>query len=174
MTDRVKESLFNRLRSRDVLCGDALDLFAGTGTLGLESLSRGMDHCTFVERDRSALDFLRRNLHDLDLAARASVHRMDALSAAWADLLSARPVRLVLCDPPYRLTEEASGMDRVATMIASLAAVVEPGGLLMLRTQRQTPVNPVSGWEGLQCHLYGSMQLAFYQRGERPSAAQGS
>jgi len=162
MTDRVKESLFNRLSARDVLRGHVLDLFAGTGTLGLESLSRGADHCTFVDRDRSAIELLRRNLRDLDLEARATVCQVDALAAAWPALLRDRPLHLVLCDPPYRMTEEAAERRRVVTMIETLASTIEAEGLLMLRTQRQTVVGPVRGWEGPDRFLYGSMLLSFF------------
>ena len=164
MTDRVKESLFNRLKARDVLHGEVLDLFAGTGSLGLETLSRGADHCTFIERDRSAVELLHRNLQTLGLESRATVRRMNALSASWAALVDDRMVRLVLCDPPYRMTEHDAGLHRITVTLAALAVVVEPGGLLMLRTPRATAVDPIEGWEGPESHLYGSMRLAFFQR----------
>lgn len=162
MTDRVKESLFNRLHARDVLRGNVLDVFAGTGTLGLESLSRGAEHCTFVDRDRSAIELLRRNLRDLDLEARSTVCQVDALAAAWPALLRGHPIRLVLCDPPYRMTEEAPEQRRIVTMIESLASTIESEGLLMLRTQRQTAVGPVRGWTGPDRFPYGSMLLSFF------------
>jgi len=164
MTDRVKESLFNRLRAREGLHGHVLDLFAGTGTLGLESLSRGVKHCTFVERDRGAVGLLRRNLQELGLEDRATVCRVDAFATAWTDLLGNRPLRLILCDPPYLFTSEPSGMQRVISMIEALESVTAPGGLLMLRTQRKATVGSVGRWCGPEQHPYGSMTLSFYQR----------
>ena len=69
ITDRVKENLFNRLHSLGVLgYGRVLDVFCGTGSMGLEALSRGADHCTFVDRDRDAIDRLQQNLDTLGIA----------------------------------------------------------------------------------------------------------
>ena len=75
-TDKVREAVFNALVSRD-LVRDArvADLFAGTGALGIEALSRGADHCTFVERDRNVVRTLRANIEQLGLTARSRVAR---------------------------------------------------------------------------------------------------
>ena len=96
-TDKVREAVFNALVSRD-LVRDArvADLFAGTGALGIEALSRGADHCTFVERDRNVVRTLLANVERLGLADRSRVLAADALSQARG-----LDVDLVLADPPY-------------------------------------------------------------------------
>lgn len=101
-TDRVREALFSTLGDR-VVGAKVLDLFAGSGALGIEALSRGAEHATFVERDRRAVRVLRENLTELGLRAR--VHAFD-VGRFVRDLDGIEPSAaydLVLCDPPYRL-----------------------------------------------------------------------
>ncbi|MBC8144115.1 MAG: 16S rRNA (guanine(966)-N(2))-methyltransferase RsmD, partial [bacterium] len=101
-TDRVRESVFNMLTSRiDFDQIDVLDLFAGTGALGIESLSRGAARCTFVESDRRTAMLIEENLRALDLADRGRVNVHDALKfIAETD----QTFDLVLADPPYAAT----------------------------------------------------------------------
>lgn len=98
-SDRVREATFNALTSLGVLDGArVLDAFAGSGALGIEALSRGAEHCRFVERDRAALAALRDNLDRCGLGRdRAEVVVGDAASAGggWD---------LALLDPPYAFT----------------------------------------------------------------------
>ena len=95
-TERVREAVFNSLGSADAIDGaEFLDLWAGTGALGIEALSRGAARCTFVERDRGAAAVLRDNLRTLGLEGRSRVVVGDALAAA------ATPADVVLADPPY-------------------------------------------------------------------------
>ena len=100
-TDRVRESLFGALAGGrfDDPITDArvLDLFAGTGALGLESLSRGAAHATFVERGRPALSLLSKNIALLQEEARSRVISVDATRLPMADT----PASLVFLDPPY-------------------------------------------------------------------------
>ncbi len=94
--DRLRETLFNWLQGR--LAGArCLDLFAGSGALGLEALSRGAGECVFVERDRRAADSLRR--HCQQLGASARVHCRDALD--WLQTPPQSPFELVFLDPPF-------------------------------------------------------------------------
>lgn len=100
--DRVKEALFSSLQL--VVPGaSVLDLFAGSGGLGLEALSRGAARVTFVERDRRALDALRRNIATVDLPG-TDVVAADAMQALEGELPGA-PFDLVLADPPYRYSD---------------------------------------------------------------------
>lgn len=97
-TDKVRQAVFNSLTSMGVLEGAVVaDLFAGSGALGIEALSRGAERCIFVERDRAALQALRANIATLGLAERCTVHATDVL--AW--LPAMRGVDLCLVDPPY-------------------------------------------------------------------------
>jgi len=112
-SDRAREGLFSMLASRlGSLEGlEVADLFAGTGALGLEALSRGAAHCTFVERDPAALKVLKRNLDRLDAAGRAEVRAQAAEHAAPPRA----PCDLVLIDPPYRSGLARLALDRIAT-----------------------------------------------------------
>jgi 16S rRNA (guanine966-N2)-methyltransferase len=102
-SEKVREAVFDILRgSRVVLEGaHVLDLFAGSGALGIEALSRGAAHATFVDSARSALTAIRGNLRALGVADRATVVAGDAVVSA-ARHAPAAPWRLVFVDPPYR------------------------------------------------------------------------
>ncbi len=116
-SDRVREALFSSLAARDVLSGArVMDLYAGSGALGLEAASRGAAEVTLVESDRAAASVIRDNAARLGL--RASVLPVTVGSALAGP---ARPLDLVLLDPPYDLPEEALGED--------LAALVSRGWL---------------------------------------------
>jgi 16S rRNA (guanine966-N2)-methyltransferase len=98
-SDRVREAWFSILAGE--LPGAAvLDLFAGSGALGLEALSRGASRVDFVEVSKSSLLALRANVAALDVESRVGIHREDAL--AFVERLDARAYDLVLADPPYR------------------------------------------------------------------------
>ena len=99
-SDRAREGLFSMLASRlgSFEGLQVADLFAGTGALGLEALSRGAAYCTFVERDPAALEVLKRNLDNMDAAERAEIRA----AAAEHSAPPRPPCDLVLIDPPYR------------------------------------------------------------------------
>lgn len=135
-TDKVRQAMFNSLDSSGVL-DDAvvLDLYAGSGALGIEALSRGAAKCTFVERDRSALLALRANIELLQLGDRATVVGTDVL--AWAP--SARNIDLVFADPPY----DFEGWDRLLSLLQAPLVVAEadheiqaPSGWQLVRSRR--------------------------------------
>jgi len=101
-SDRVREATFNALSSLDLLRdADVLDLFAGSGALGIEALSRGAARATFVEQGRPALHVLRANLAELDLEHRATVVPMDVLRFVSRPR---SPFDVALADPPYAFT----------------------------------------------------------------------
>ncbi len=109
-TDRVREATFNALGSRDLVVGaQVADLFAGSGAIGIEALSRGAEHCTFVERDRDALRALRTNLDTLGIADRSRVVTGDVLAVA-----AAVDADLVFADPPYDFDGVGPAARRVA------------------------------------------------------------
>jgi 16S rRNA (guanine966-N2)-methyltransferase len=127
-SDRVREALFSMLG--DVGGLRVLDLFAGSGALGIEALSRGAAHATFVERSAPALAALRANLASLRLEARARVHAGDALTA----LRGAGPYDLVFLDPPYAAAEAlASELSR------ALPAVLAAGARVVSESDRRAP-----------------------------------
>jgi 16S rRNA (guanine966-N2)-methyltransferase len=164
ITDRVKTSLFDRLTSMAVLEGAVLDIFSGTGSLGLEALSREVDHVTFIERDRGARELLKVNLKTLGFDDKSAVLSVDALSTTWIPLLPHRPVNLIFLDPPYRMMHDEKDLPRLAELMAKLAEVTAEEGVLVLRTDDRATAPTVAGWQGPASHAYGSMVLHFYQR----------
>jgi 16S rRNA (guanine966-N2)-methyltransferase len=113
MMDRVKESLFAILSGYEVIHGRALDLFAGTGSLGIELLSRGVDSVDFVERRREACAVIRENLRHTKLTEHAHVHQMMAERFITAG--STQPYAIIVMDPPYASP----------TIEATIAAIAE-------------------------------------------------
>lgn len=112
--DRTRETLFSMLVSR---LGSfeglhVADLFAGSGTLGIEALSRGAAHCLFAEQDRAALDVLRANLTALDATSRADVRSSSVLSLGPAP----RAYDLILMDPPYGTGAGEVALDKLARL----------------------------------------------------------
>ncbi|HEV2999774.1 MAG TPA: 16S rRNA (guanine(966)-N(2))-methyltransferase RsmD [Solirubrobacteraceae bacterium] len=131
-SDRVREALFSILGPLD---GEAvLDLYAGSGALGIEALSRGAGSAVFVERDTRALAALRANLDALGV--RADVRRGDALAALREARKRGETYDLVLCDPPYRL---APGLGR--PLGEALAPVLADGARVVTESDRRTPLD---------------------------------
>lgn len=105
-SDRVREAVFNALGSRGLPDGaTALDLFAGTGALGIEALSRGADAVVFVEHDRAALSALRANLASTGVGDRATVVATRAEVWLQSDECHRAHFDVVFCDPPYAFGE---------------------------------------------------------------------
>lgn len=150
-TDKVREAVFNALGSLGVVEGARIvDLFAGTGAMGIEALSRGADHCVFVEQDRAALGVLRSNLKNLDLESRTTVISGDAEHIAAQQ----RDVDVLIADPPYGYNDWASLLDGVEA------------GLVVLESDR--PVGDIAGWDTVREKKYGRTFVAFLQRAEGP------
>jgi 16S rRNA (guanine966-N2)-methyltransferase len=150
-TDKVREAVFNALGSLD-LVRDArvADLFAGSGALGIEALSRGAAHCTFVERDRSALRVLRDNLEHLGVADRARVVPGDAIATAGGDF------DLVLADPPYQF----DGWSGLLSKIGAPFVVAESG-----RALDDVDALQISGWKATRpSRRYGRTWVTFLER----------
>jgi 16S rRNA (guanine966-N2)-methyltransferase len=132
MPDRVRESIFGMLGTR-AENATVLDLFAGSGAIGLEALSRGAKSCLFVERDRGAAEVLERNIQVLKVESRTQLVVGDALGMS-VPARSPRPVDLVFMDPPYPLVLEPVGWERVKEQGAHLGALLADDGFLVLRT----------------------------------------
>jgi len=152
-SDRAREALFSMLNSRQALLDAAvLDLFCGTGALGLEALSRGAAHVTFVDKDPEALAITKRNVQACKETGRSRILRADAAKLGAAD----RPYRLVLLDPPY-----GKGLGEAA--LASLAAGgwLRPGALVMLEESARADISLPDAYEELERRTYGDTQMVF-------------
>lgn len=109
--DRARETLFAMLTSRlgDFEGLQVADLFAGSGALGLEALSRGAEHCLFVEQDRAAVDVIRANITTLGAVARTRVEAGSVMTLRAAT----KPLDLILADPPYGTGAGEVALDRL-------------------------------------------------------------
>ncbi|WP_217912991.1 16S rRNA (guanine(966)-N(2))-methyltransferase RsmD [Miltoncostaea marina] len=123
--DRVREAVFSIVGPVDGL--DVLDLFAGSGALGLEALSRGAASATFVDSGRAALACIRRNVETLGVGDRARVVGRDWRAALAAERAAGRRYGLCLCDPPYSLTDRV-----VAGIGPALAPVMAASGTVVI------------------------------------------
>jgi 16S rRNA (guanine966-N2)-methyltransferase len=114
-----------------------LDLYAGSGALGIEALSRGAAHAVFVERDTRAAAVLRGNLDALGLGPdEAELRRTDALAALREARTGGETYDLALCDPPYRL---ATGLGQ--SLSAALAPVLAPDARVVCESDRRAPLD---------------------------------
>lgn len=105
-TDKIKETLFNILNPY-LADADFLDLFSGSGAIGIEALSRGAKYAAFVENDRAALDCIKLNLKNTKLDSQAEVYPMRALEAINALELKGKVFDVVYMDPPYNSNLES-------------------------------------------------------------------
>lgn len=151
-TDRVREAMFNALTSSGSIEGaEVLDLFAGSGALGIEALSRGAAHCTFIEKDRAALLAIRRNVETLGIGDRVTVVAGEVLTR----LGQLGPVDLVLADPPY-------GFAGWAALLGGLGKVVALDGLVVAESGET--LGEHSGWETIREKRYGRTWVTFLRR----------
>ena len=135
--DRQREAVFN-LVGPSVEGARVLDLFAGSGAMGLEALSRGALAAVFVDADREAIAAIERNLDKLRLTG-ATVLRDDAARVLATEAAAGRRYDLVLVDPPYR---ELAGL--LPALGRHLASVLEPGGIVVVESDaRDEPVLPL-------------------------------
>ena len=168
ITGRVRTSVFDRLMARGLFDDEpVVDVFAGTGTLGIEALSRGASACMFVERDREAVRRLKRNIETLDIADRCEVRDVDALQRGWLDHMP-RPfsegIAVAFVDPPYAVWRDREQTHRLEALMAAMSGRVIVDGVLVLRTPKQVDVPTVDGWSEPEQTVYGSQAVALYAR----------
>jgi 16S rRNA (guanine(966)-N(2))-methyltransferase RsmD len=154
ITDRVKETLFGILGDR-VLDAVVLDLYAGSGAIGIEALSRGAERAVFVERAREAAAVIGRNLDRTKLADRAEVHAGEVMR--W--LASAHPAPrfdLAVLDPPYEERDILAPLERLAPLLA-------PGATVVVKHFWRTEVPPVEGLRAWRERRFGETALTFLE-----------
>jgi 16S rRNA (guanine966-N2)-methyltransferase len=165
-SDRVREALFSILESRAAIANArVIDLYAGTGALGLEALSRGASFVTFVESDRRALEALARNVDALRERPRARILPVPVTRAV--STLVGDAATLVLCDPPY--AEVASG--KIVTLLEAVAKSAAEGATIVLEhaTRDQAQVSALTGGDSVttlrdaESRAYGDTSLTFFR-----------
>jgi 16S rRNA (guanine966-N2)-methyltransferase len=166
-SDRVREALFGILASAGALEGArVLDLYAGTGALALEALSRGAAAATLVESSPDALSVERANIEALGVKSRAHVVAGD-VHRALPRLAERGPFDLVLADPPWSLVE-GGGPPRALSALASAGALSEAAWVVLEHAAR-TPAPDASPLIVLETRRYGDTALTFYKIGILPS-----
>jgi 16S rRNA (guanine966-N2)-methyltransferase len=150
-SDRVRENVFNILGAVDGAV--VLDLYAGSGAMGLEALSRGAARAVFVERDRDAVRAIERNLDKLRLSA--TVLRQDALTALAAEAGSGRKYDLVLVDPPYDMYSDIEPQ-----LARYLPALLADDGVVVVETDAR--VEPSLPLEQRTSRKYGAARITVY------------
>lgn len=156
-TDKVREALFNILG--DVSDLRVLDLFAGTGALGIEALSRGAAHVTFVESERRLCDVIHRNLATVSLGKRATVVPRDVRRAALSE---AGPFELVFADPPYQLGHELAVLE-----ILAVDGTLSPEALVVIEHSSRDRIELTevlaAHYSVEQTRVYGDTALTWYR-----------
>ena len=154
-SDRLRESMFNILMHAhdDAIEGArVLDLFAGTGALGIEALSRGAAHALFVDDSTEGRGLLRENIERLGLGGITKVFRRDATKMGPCHPHA--PFTLVFCDPPYR-----KGLGEKALASARAGGWMEPGALIVFEEAADVDVKLPDGFEELDRRTYGDTQI---------------
>lgn len=153
-TDRLREALFNIVQNRMALEGCTVaDIFAGTGALGLEALSRGAAHVTFVEHDRAALTALKSNIATLNETTRTSVLALDTLRLPKR---SGPPCDLIFLDPPY-----AKGLLEQVLPVLKDQKWLAPKVLIICEQAKSEPDLTVQGFTPQDSRTYGDTRFTF-------------
>ena len=158
-SDRLRETIFNILAhglSVDLAASRVLDLFAGSGALGVEAVSRGARHCTFVEEGTEARGVIRRNMETLGLNGSVTIVRRDAARLGSAGTIA--PFDILFADPPY-----SKGLGEKALLSASQGGWLHPGAVCILEESGEAQVKAPSGYEELDRRLSGDSQIVFFR-----------
>ncbi|MGA0606355.1 16S rRNA (guanine(966)-N(2))-methyltransferase RsmD [Phenylobacterium sp. VNQ135] len=159
-SDRARQALFNILEhaawSDGLRDRRVIDLFAGSGALGFEALSRGAAFCLFVETDEAARGAIRENVDSMGLFGRTRVHRRDATQLGLRPGADGPAFDLAFLDPPY-------GKGLAEVVLAKLAEGnwLSPGALAVVERGAAEPPLEVPGYENLDVRTYGAAKVWF-------------
>lgn len=171
-TDRVKESVFNKLQG-DWDGARVLDLFAGTGNLGFEAISRGAESVTAVELSSKSIDIIRRNIEELEIGKQHRVFKDDVLK--WLARYKGEPFNIVIADPPFTESLAHATLEHL-----SKSEAVGHETTIVVEASSHERVDET--YENLVCwdrRDYGDKQISFWSRPEpetegRPEGADDS
>ena len=152
-SEKVREAIFNILP--DVEGMQVLDMFAGSGALGIEALSRGAAHTTFIDQAKPALTVLRQNLRELELEDRATVLAGDAV-VLGARHVPASPWQLVFVDPPY-------ASDLAVRSVQTLAHLAPDAVIVIEHDRRNAPPDELGSLVRTDQRRYGDTLVSFYR-----------
>jgi len=159
-SDRARESIFNILEhapwSGGVRDARVIDLFAGSGALGFEALSRGATFCLFVETDEAARGAIRDNVDALGLFGRTRVHRRDATDLGQRPGADGPAFNLAFLDPPY-----CQGLGEIALRKLAAGGWLAPEATVVFERGASEPGFSVEGFEPLDARDYGAARVHF-------------
>jgi 16S rRNA (guanine966-N2)-methyltransferase len=159
-TDRTREAVFNIIaHSQSVRLEGArvLDLFAGTGALGIEALSRGAAHCLFIEESAEGRGLIRTNVETMGLQGRTKIFRRDATMLGETGTI--QPFDIVFADPPY-----GKGLGERALAAALAGGWLKERALVMVEEAAGSPFQPPAGLKLVQRRDYGDTTVTFCER----------
>ena len=159
-TDRTRESLFNILTARDDVDFEGarvIDLFAGSGALGFEALSRGAAWCLFVETDAAARGAIRDNVEALGLFGATRIHRRSAATLGAKPAGVGPPFTLAFLDPPYRKGLAAPAMETLRS-----GGWLAPGALAIVEQAKDETPAAAAGFAEHDRRIYGETQIGVY------------
>jgi 16S rRNA (guanine966-N2)-methyltransferase len=165
--DRVKAAIFSSL-GEEIIGARVLDLFAGTGSLGIEALSRGAASALFVEENSAAASAIERNLARTKL--KGGVRKQDAFAFLRATHVP-QPFRIIFADPPYEKTKGGEEFTRLLLESSELAAMLEPAGIFVLEKRPTEKLPPAPLWTVTRSRRYGATEVLFLQRTEAATEA---
>jgi 16S rRNA (guanine966-N2)-methyltransferase len=164
-SDRARQAIFNILEhaawSPGVRDARVIDLFAGSGALGFEALSRGAAFCLFVETDEAARGAIRENVEAMGLFGQTRVHRRDATDLGLRPGADGPAFGLAYLDPPY-----ANGLGETALQRLAEGGWLAPGAIVVFERGAGEPEVNVEGFEPLDARDYGAARVHFLRFAE--------
>ena len=159
-SDRAREALFNILEHGiddfNIVGASVIDVFAGTGALGLEALSRGAAHASFIDHESRALKCAQENAGNIGEGRNVTMLKLDALNLPPPPLAAQAPCTLAFLDPPYR-----SGMAVDALRSLKIKGWIGPGTICVIELAAKEVFTPPDGFEKLDKRSYGAAQVLF-------------
>ncbi len=154
--DMVRQAIFSML-GPEIKNRTIADLFAGSGALGLEALSRGAAHCDFVDSNETAIQTIEENLAAMDFSSQAATHHLPVLD--FCSLTPAPHYEIILADPPY-------DYQRPEKLIEKISHLLLPGGLLVLEQDRKSQIinEQLGEMTLIEERTYGKTRITFWQK----------
>lgn len=155
-TDRIKETLFNIINPylRDCIF---LDLFSGTGSIGIEALSRGASHCVFVDNQKIAVDIIYKNLEKTKLQDKATVLKSDVFS-----VITNKKFDIIFMDPPYKYE-----VIRDVLLFIDKNNMLNDEGIIVCEMSSQNEIPETNVFKPYKIKEYKTTKMVFYKKGDR-------
>lgn len=163
--DRVKAAIFSSL-GEEIIGARVLDLFAGTGALGIEALSRGAASALFVEENAAAIAAIERNLARTKLEGQ--IRRQDVFSFLRSTQ-TREPFKIIFADPPYEKAKSGGEFTSLLLDNPQLAGMLEPSGIFVLEKRPSEQMPGLALWNVTRAKAYGATEVLFLQRADIPA-----